>query len=94
MAAQVNESTEMTDFELFGNVSVNICVQPRGSETKNADYAWRSPENCHKEFIILLDDIAELIISIEEIKTFVQGQMVANRKNASDFRRKRIVVVI
>ena len=88
------ESTELTDFELFGNVSVGVCVQPKQNEAKNIDYTWRSPEDSNKEFIILLDDIAELAISINGIKTFVEGQIVNNQKDASNFERKRIFVLI
>ena len=88
------ESTEMTDFELFGNISVGVCVQPKQSEAKNIDYTWHSTEDSHKEFTILLNDIAELTISITEVKTFIAGEIVNNQKEASNFERKRIFVVI
>jgi hypothetical protein len=76
-----NESTEqLDDFELFGNICVRIRTQLRIIESKNADYTWHSTENFHTEFIVLLDDSVELTISINEVKTFVEGQNVKKRE--------------
>jgi len=89
-----HEPIEITDFEIFGNVCVNVRVQPRQIEQKNVDYTWCSAENSHKEFTICLNDIAELIISISEVKTFKGGKIVINQKQALNFGRKTIFVVI
>ena len=92
-----NHQTELTDFGLLGNLSVNISVSQFQHAESNVDYFWDSELASNKTITIVVDRIAQIIIGLTEVKTFHKGQLVpvkAARTEIRDGRKKSIIVML
>jgi len=92
-----NHETQLTDFGLLGNLSVNISISPLQHSESSVDYFWDSEAASHKTIIIQVDGIAQIAIGLTEVKTFHKGQLVpvkTARTGIEDGRKKSIIVML
>jgi len=90
------EGPQLTNFELFETFSVTVSVNSLQRKQRAEDYIWHSGSTCYKEFVIVLDNTAEIVISLSEIKTFKEGQIVNMNMGSlkSNLTSKKIFIII